>query len=359
MEFDVYYYENFDYTPVYKDNPRYVMSQDEVFAFLTEIAEKKPYSLMTENCLKADLLEQLIHIGALTEKDGRIGFDCPIFVEKDYENLQWLSQQAALAIVDALALRLGSLKRLVKKIENGFSEKVNLYHLLCGQIFDGYMFDFLEKEGVVTTSKVNPSGLDYLMVLYEQSEKLQKYSNGLLCSYNRLATTRGVFSSFGDAAGNRRDFYRHIRRMETGNLTEEERAIRIPDREVLAIQYERLLDGYDVAETYKTIFDYFGYTKDGVPCVPIYDSLARYVVEEMYEDMLPEVKKPLLGALNQIKDCKELLANKHQVPVADIANELYHLIFGEVNEQLVRRGFVERPVYYEGQGRYLKCYERV
>jgi len=35
------------------------------------------------------------------------------------------------------------------------------------------------------------------------------------------------------------------------------------------------------------------------------------------------------------------------------------LIFGEVNEQLVRRGFVERPVYYEGQGRYLKCYERV
>ncbi|SFQ50496.1 hypothetical protein SAMN02910358_02516 [Lachnospiraceae bacterium XBB1006] len=358
MEFDVYYYENYAHTPAYSENPRCVMAQEDVFAFLTEILEKEPYSLAVEDCLKAELLEQLIHIGVLRQQDGKIGFGCPVFVEKDYENLQWLSRQAALTIVDALALRWGSLRRLIGEIDNGFSDKVNLYHLLCGQIFDGYMFQFLEEEGAVTTSKMQPSGLDYLMILYEKSAKLQKYSNGLLCSYNRLATTKGVFSSFGDGDGNRRDFYRHLRRAETGTLSAEEQGIRIPDREVLAMQYERLLDGYDVAQTYKEIFNYFGYAQNGVPSVPVYDKGARCVVEAMYEDILPDVKKPILAAISGIQDCKELMANRHQVPVKDTANELYHLIFGEVNEQLVRRGFVERPVYHEAGGRYLQCYER-
>lgn len=358
MEFEVYYYENYSHAPAYKDNPRYIMAQDDVFEFLTEVAEKEPYSLAVENCMKKELLEQLIHIGVLREKDGMIGFDAPIFVEADNENLQFLSQKAALKIVDALALRIGRLKQLVGELNNEVPDKLNLYHLLCGQIFDGYMFDYLEKEGVVTTSKLHPSGLDYLIILYEKSMKLEKYSNGLLCSYNRLATDKGVFSSFGDANGNRRDFYRYMRLQESGKLSEEQKKICLPDRDILAEQFERLLEGEGVAETYKNIFDYFGYTKDGVPCVPIYDAEARFVVLEMFETILPVVKEPILDALNQIHSCKELLSNRHEVPTADIANEMYHLIFGEVNEQLVRRRFVERPPYREGEGRYLKCYER-
>lgn len=106
MEFEVYYYENYSHAPAYKDNPRYIMAQDDVFEFLTEVAEKEPYSLAVENCMKKALLEQLIHIGVLREKEGMIGFDAPVFVETDNENLQFLSQKAALKIVDALALRI-------------------------------------------------------------------------------------------------------------------------------------------------------------------------------------------------------------------------------------------------------------
>ena len=55
MEFEVYYYENYSHAPAYKDNPRYIMAQDDVFHFLTEVAEKEPYSLAVENCMKKEL----------------------------------------------------------------------------------------------------------------------------------------------------------------------------------------------------------------------------------------------------------------------------------------------------------------
>lgn len=53
-----------------------------------------------------------------------------------------------------------------------------------------------------------------------------------------------------------------------------------------------------------------------------------------------------------------LTAVSHGVAVKDIANEIYHLIFGEVNELLVQSGFVSPPPHYPGEGRYFKSFER-
>ena len=44
--------------------------------------------------------------------------------------------------------------------------------------------------------------------------------------------------------------------------------------------------------------------------------------------------------------------------VRDIANEIYHLIFGETNEILVRSGLVSTPPYYPGEGRYFRSFEQ-
>ena len=50
----------------------------------------------------------------------------------------------------------------------------------------------------------------------------------------------------------------------------------------------------------------------------------------------------------------KLTSIKHNVDIKEIANELWHQIFGSTNEYLVREGFVSTPDSINGQGRYLK-----
>ena len=48
---------------------------------------------------------------------------------------------------------------------------------------------------------------------------------------------------------------------------------------------------------------------------------------------------------------------RHGVPKEEVANEVYHMIFGMLNEELVSRGFVQMPDFHVGEGRYLKSIE--
>ena len=43
------------------------------------------------------------------------------------------------------------------------------------------------------------------------------------------------------------------------------------------------------------------------------------------------------------------------VPAGETANELYHILFGGINEELVRRGLTAAPPDRPGEGRYLQC----
>ena len=45
------------------------------------------------------------------------------------------------------------------------------------------------------------------------------------------------------------------------------------------------------------------------------------------------------------------------VPVDEIANECWHILFGCINEKLIVDGFVACPDFYPDEGRYLKCIE--
>ena len=54
------------------------------------------------------------------------------------------------------------------------------------------MFDYLDENKLVTTSRIHNSGLDYLVILYEDSALLNEYSDMLLCSYNRLTVNGKV-----------------------------------------------------------------------------------------------------------------------------------------------------------------------
>jgi len=53
----------------------------------------------------------------------------------------------------------------------------------------------------------------------------------------------------------------------------------------------------------------------------------------------------------------QLYCRQHGVPKEEVANEVYHILFGMLNEELVSRGIVQEPNLHVGEGRYLKSIE--
>jgi len=76
-------------------------------------------------------------------------------------------------------------------------KKTNLYHLLCGAVFDGSLFDYLSKHNQLVTSRFHSSGIDYIITVYEKCPELDSFSNHLLCSYNRFSDGTRALQSFG------------------------------------------------------------------------------------------------------------------------------------------------------------------
>lgn len=359
MTFDKYYFENFSVdTPFDSSNPRYVMAMDGVDEVLTKVVKAEPYTLSKEQFEDQRLVKALLHVDVLQEKHGKLGLAVPIFVEKETAILQDLSADVAESISRILVDNRDKIDHIICKVQNDYSEERNLYHLLCGSIFDGMIFDFLEETDLVTTSKIHKTGLNYLVVLYQQSELLESYSNRLLCSYNRLIQNGSGFVSFGDSDGDRKDFYRYFRLKELGRLSEEEEAYVDYEPDELVQEFLHLLEGEVPEEAYLRVFEYFGYIENDQPCIPVYDKSVNSIVEELYHFVLELIREPLTEALSKIENRADLLSVAHGVPVKDIANEIYHLIFGEVNELLVKESLVAKPEYHEGEGRYFKSFER-
>ena len=248
-----------------------------------------------------------------------------------------------------------SLKNAVKHLDAGFSPERHLYHLLCGAVFDGCMFARLSQANALTVSKPQPDGGDYLPVIYEDSTEVNRFSERLLCSYNRLKGEAGVFASFGDADGTRRDLFRWMRSKIHGSPLDRHCC----NADELASVFADAADGGRIRDGFKEIFNFFGYMVCGKICVPVYrkaemDAAVGKLDETAAEIVLEDMKK----ALSKISACNELTAVRIGVPEQDIANEIYHLLFGQLNEALVSSGIVAAPDYFPGEGRYLKCFER-
>ena len=334
------------------------MSLDGVDEILEMVITNKPYSLTKANFCNANLVSLLLHIGVLQQRSDRLGMAVPFFVEKEATILKELSKKIAQNIASDLLLHKEQLIEIVKKIDNGFPVERNLYHMLCAYIFDGLMFDYLEENDLVTTSCIHDSGLDYLVILYEDSNSLNEYSNLLLCSYNRLIVNGKGFVSFGDSNGNRKDFYMYMRQKELNSLTKYEGiSINLSPKELIE-NFDKMIDGNSIDPEYMKMYEYFGYCQNGEIVVPIYDFHAYDIANELYAFVLNVTKDNITNALNVIQKEKRLLSNTHNVHVKDIANEIYHLIFGEVNEFLIASGFVSNLPYLQGEGRYFKSFER-
>ena len=367
--FSYFLFENFDadLESENPDNPRRIMNA-RADAILARVAEFTPLACSVTQLrdeFGTEAVRRLITAGVFREQEGQIAYDTPIFLEEDVPVLKAFSATAAAPLADRLWNLRNKLWDTVGGINNGFSPQVNLYHILCGMVFDGFFFDYLGKRGVVATSRLHPSGLDYLSVIYEDCPELTQFSNGLLCSYNRLTDGKIALESFGDANGERFDLYRCFRLRETGRMPERFKQAgklldKLPkgkERNLLLDSACSLLQGNECSEECRAILELFGYAKGGDICVPVFDQTDEPIIIDLAELIKENLYDAVVHTLQKIQMNLEITAARHGVPTSEIANELYHILFGAINEELVKRGLTAAPPYKPGEGRYLQCIE--
>ena len=368
-EFEYFSYQNFDPDEESNNpwNPRHFLGS-RTDAILTEVAQLPVNTcLYGESCEKYSvrLVRKLIDGGVLRSDDAGLLFDCPVFLREDAVVLHTEIASEAASLVDLLQNSMTVIRECCGNIDNGFPVELNLYHILCGMVFDGTFFEYLSSTGALTASRLHPSGLDYLNVIYEKCDELQKLSDRLLCSYNRFVNKKCSLQSFGDAQGERVDFYRFFRLMEQGAISDRFKDAQVLLREEFGgAMKDSLLD--EVVSLVQTgrcapdamaLLELFGYVRGGAICVPVYTTKHQKYIAQIGSVVEQRLGKAVSDTLIELAGSIDITAVKHGVNRLEVANELYHIVFGSINEELVARGIVAAPEYISGEGRYFKSIE--
>ena len=365
--FHYFLFENFDPNQVrdHPGNPRRILSAP-ADALLSRVADFPPRAcpspLLREE-FGSESVDRLIAAGALREEGGRLCFDTPVFLAEDAPALRRFAHEASAPLADRLWERREALWEIAGAVSSGFDPTVNLYFMLCGMVFDGLLFDRLSRRGSLAVSRPHASGLDYLSVIYEDCSSLQAFSDGLLCSYNRLTDGRTSLESFGDADGDRFDFYRCFRLRERGPLPERwEEAGKLLDqlpggeeRAFLLAHTRALLAGEACDGRCLRLLELFGYVRDGKICVPVFREEDTQSVLRLGALVEETIGSGLVRALLPEESTPDITAIRHGAAPLEVANELYHILFGGINESLAARGLVAAPPRLPGEGRYRKC----
>jgi len=366
-EFEYFLFENFDAGAQADNplNPRNFLNKD-ADAILSEIA-RHPAGTCSYQSLCSQFGENAVHRmmegGILRPSGMSVLFDCPIFLQEDAAVLHRELASKAAALTNLLESGMEQIKMCCSQIDNGFPIEQNLYHILCGRVFDGDFFDYLCVKGALATSRQHPSGLNYLNVIYEKCEDLQTLSDGLLCSYNRLVNHQCALQSFGDAQGNRLDFYRLFRLMEQGNVPAKfkeaealiQKAYGGADKNALLGEAATLIRTGRCAPAAMALLEKLGYVQNGTISVPVFvpeDQDPIRQIEKIVESCLGEA---MSDTLMELAGSIDITAVRYGVNRLEIANELYHILFGSMNEELVARKLVAAPAYIPDEGRYQRC----
>ncbi|MBS4538851.1 hypothetical protein GOQ27_10270 [Clostridium sp. D2Q-11] len=271
--------------------------------------------------------------------------------------------------------------KLVSKLNvyEHFSENRLLYHIIGDYIFDGTAIDYFGSNETFKISKKQPGGRDYILIGFEESEKVFNFSDNLLCSSNNYKVKNIRFNSFGDGNGNRKDLYRFFRQVYanlksvTGNerlnlsyikLLEQQNQVLAEDCSILI---KRLLNEdvhvNELSEIEKKRFYFLkelGYLKEDNKSeiyfnVPVFYNNDINILKEISKYILFIIEDEVYSIFKELNnDFKDLSAIKHEVDIKEVANELWHQVFGNINEYLVGRGFFEKPNYIDGQGRFFQ-----
>lgn len=360
--FTYYLFENFDPEAEADSpaNPRRFLDA-RLDATISAIADAPAFSLAQDELEARFGMERvaaLLRGGVIRIEKGRVALDTPVLVREDAAALRAFLAQTVMPLADVLCAHAGEMMALTRRLSCPAETEIHLYHILCGMIFDGAFMDVLGARGVIATGRRHPDGLDYLATIYENDATLDALSARLLCSYNRAVSDTLALQSFGDSDGARLDAYRFFRLRELGRLTpcfaEAERLAQGMTQAELLAETERLLKAGKASETALALLTCLGYARNGRVCVPVYQAVDRAVVHALAQRVEEWLMESVCEALTCTERTLDVLAVRHGVATEELANELWHLLFGSLNEELVRRGLAAQPLHREGEGRYLQ-----
>ena len=349
-DIDIFYFNDLGDYDEY--NPAYYLDRDNASILIYYIAQS-PYIESIDSLSKKivgnhkDILDGLVNIKALSIKNNKYKVNFPVFYENDVK-----------LIVNEVKPFLNDILNNIKVILKDFNyNKEELYHILCNNTFDNYSLRYLMYKYLITNMKINPGYRNYLIIGYEKSDFINDYSNKLLCSNNKYETNNIVFNSFGDTDGARLDFYRYFRLKEQGkypfNDINEYMKIINDDRDTLNKNINLAINGNGDKNTIE-LLNKLGYMKGNKVSVPILINNSYYYFGFMIMNSIIDIIKEIFENIRLL----DITPNRNEVLIMDTFNEVWHIIFGLINEKLVKENIVSTPKSLPGEGRYLKCIYR-
>ncbi|MGH4124433.1 MAG: hypothetical protein ACREV6_16030 [Clostridium sp.] len=375
-------------------NPAYVCSKEYTSEILYLIAAKEPFSVSRQEISRIlnigyqktnDILENLALINAIEVKDDTYRVKFPIFLEADVvkmekhiNNIGELIGKKIISLAPMLYEKISHLK-----CSTLYSNERTLYHIICDKIFDGTAFEFFEEKGTFCTSKLQPGDRDYIIVAYEKSQAVEKHSNKLLCSSNNYGSSIFTFSSFGDGNGERKDIYRFFRLIQKSVndaspfsevntsynkvLDSMNKGIALKCGELICkilegnYKYNQLTEDEKPLINFLQELEYVDINKDhntiSINIPVFYESENTTIIRQLSDIILTNIFPIVKDVFENFKvTAFDLTSIKHNVDIKEIANELWHQIFGATNEYLAKEGFISSPQSIEGEGRYLRSF---
>ncbi|MDT8718440.1 hypothetical protein IAI10_17375 [Clostridium sp. 19966] len=373
-------------------NPEYVCNKEHASEMLYLIAKNDPFSISKFKIaeilnIKEEIVENIINnlelINAIETKENTYRVKFPVFLEEDVIVMEHfvngIGEVIGKRIVDMKDALYAKASKL--RCSKSHSYERILYHTICDKIFDGTAFEFFTERDIFCASKLQPGNRDYIIVAYENSKLTEKHSNKILCSSNNYSSFGFTFNSFGDSNGLRKDMFRFFR------LTQKNIDSASPFHKV-NIVYNKILDKMNKEIAYEcgtlihnAIDNNIQYSKlseeeksrvellkeleyisingdDNIISVDVpifYDFELSTIIKELSDVILENI----LPIVKEVFDSFEVNASiltpvRHKVNIKETANEVWHQIFGAINEYLVKEGFVATPNNIDGQGRYLR-----
>ena len=374
-----------------KHNPFYLYEQNWAPEILFEIANANRYELTIYDIAAKlntnpndidDLLSNMENIGMVSKNQDKYSVSFPVILEKDVPIIDNLTSSIALRLSKKIISHKQEIQNLASSIKclDEFGYDRILYHVIGCDILDGTVMKEFSKRCIFSTSKPQYDHRNYILFGYEQNEVVSCFSEKLLCSRNCIETADVDFVSFGDCNGNRQDMFRfmkqvtsnlnnvtpnpdlnlsyiHILEQHNRHLTQvcaeiirkalytEKSASSFSNEEMDAIKFLKELKYIELDESGSVIVT-----------VPLFHADDERVIENISNYLIKLIEAEVASEFSNLKSkLQNLSAVVHGVDEKEIANELWHQVFGNINEHLVRDELFSTPESRSGEGRYFQA----
>ena len=306
-------------------------------------------------------LERMLKLGMIKQSNGKIAINFSVFLEDDVDSINKFTTVSAKIIVEDIMNLKEELVNQASKIScsQDFGVSRILYHVICDRILDGTALDYFSEEELFLTSKKQFDNRDYILIGYQDSDLLFNYNANILCSSNKSFSKKFIYNSFGDAVTDRIDMYRFSRKLESNNddpvfnsLIEKYHNLDYEKFEDFIRDCSALLDGVikkhpvhkPEIEDILIDLNYLKVYENEIHLnVPYFNEDDMDVISEISKLILNTVAPTVRASFESLTEYHELTPIKFGINKFEVANELWHQLFGVINEGLIKKGLVENP----------------